>query len=264
MKYKLVAIDLDDTLLKDDLTISERVKKAIKASIDKGTLVTFATGRMYASALPYALDLNLDLPLITYQGALVKYADGREIYHRPLELSLAREVVEFLKPKNLHINVYLNDILCMEKITEEGKNYSALVGIPIHQIRFPDDITIPVTKIVLIGDKEELDPVEAEIEERFKDTINSTRSKPYFLEIAHPLATKGNALKKLANSLGIRREEVIAIGDSMNDYDMIEYAGFGVAMANGNEAVKNIADYITTSNEDDGVAEVFEKFVLKK
>ena len=74
-----------------------------------------------------------------------------------------------------------------------GQNHSALVGIPIHQIRFPDDITIPVTKIVLIGDKEELDPVE--VEERFKDTINSTRSKPYFLEIAHPLATKGNALK---------------------------------------------------------------------
>lgn len=264
MTYKLVAIDLDDTLLKNDLTISDRVKKAIKASIAKGTMVTFATGRMFASALPYALDLNLDLPLITYQGALVKYADGREIYHRPIELPLAKEVLSFLKPKGLHINVYLNDILCMENITEQGKNYSAMIRVPIHQISFPEDIKEAVTKIVIIAEKEELDLVEKELQDRFGDTISNIRSKPYFVEIAHPLATKGNALKQLAEFLGIKREEVIAIGDSMNDFDMIEYAGCGVAMANGIDAIKNIADYITTTNEDDGVAEVIENFVLAK
>ena len=264
MIYKLVAIDLDDTLLKGDLTISERAKKAISQCMAQGTLVTFATGRMFSSALPYALDLKLDLPLITYQGALVKYADGREVYHRPLELPLAQEILRFLKPKGIHINVYINDQLYMEELTEQGRKYKAIAKVPIFFINLPGDIKEDPSKIVLIGESEELDQVQKELDSRYSSQINTTKSKPFFLEISHPLATKGIALKELAQSLDIKQEEVIAIGDNLNDLDMIAYAGCGVAVGNAVAELKAIANFITANNEDDGVAEAIEKLVLRK
>jgi len=262
MDYKLIAIDLDDTLLKNDLTISKRAKKAIQQSIAKDTLVTLATGRMYRSALPYALDLGLDLPLITYQGALVKYADGLEVYHRPLDLLLAREVINFVKPSGLHINGYVNDELYMEKATEYGKRYAAMSKAPIHFLQMPQDLKGDLTKILLIGESHELDQMQDKLTENFTDQINITKSKDHFLEISHPMATKGNALRELADSLNISREQVIAIGDNMNDLDMIKYAGCGVAVNNAVESLKLAADLVTNSNEDDGVAEVIEKLVI--
>jgi hypothetical protein len=263
MDYKLIAIDLDDTLLKNDLTISERARRAIKASISKGTLVTFATGRMYRSALPYALDLGLDLPLITYQGALVKYADGREVYHRPLDLNIAKEVINFVKPFGLHINAYIDDELYMEDATDWGKKYASIAKVPVHFMQLPRELKNDPTKILIIGESEELDQLALKLQKYFLEAINITKSKEHFLEISHPRATKGNALKELAESLNIKREQVMAIGDNMNDLDMIKYAGCGVAVGNAVEDLKNIADVVSKSNDDDGVAEVIENMVLK-
>jgi len=104
--------------------------------------------------------------------------------------------------------------------------------------------------------------LEAVLRERFGRELYITRSKPYYLEMLHPEATKGRALRVVAGYFGIPRQEVIAIGDSFNDLDMIRYAGLGVVMENAREEVKRFADYVTRSNEDDGVAEVLEKFVL--
>jgi len=263
MDYKLIAIDLDDTLLRTDLTISERAKKAITSCMEKEVLVTFATGRMFCSALPYALDLGLDLPLITYQGALVKYADGREVYHRPIELDVAKEVIEFGKPSGLHINVYIGDELYMEGSTRWGKEYAAIAKVPIHFLNLPEDLKEKPTKILFIGESAELDEMAQKLVDKFPDTINVTKSKDIFLEVSHPKATKGNALKELAESLHIDSKQVIAIGDNMNDLDMIRYAGCGAAVANAVDALKEAADFVTVSNDDDGVAEVIEKLVLK-
>jgi len=263
MEYKLIAIDLDDTLLRNDLTISERAKRAIASSIEKGVLVTFATGRMYRSALPYALDLGLDLPLITYQGALVKYADGREVYHRPIELDVAKEVIKFGKPSGLHINVYLGDELYMQGPTRWGKKYAAIAKVPIHFLNLPEDLQERPTKILFIGESSELDEMAQKLVEKFTHTINVTKSKDIFLEVSHPKATKGNALKELAESLHINSNQIIAIGDNMNDLDMIKYAGCGAAVANAVDALKQAADLVTKSNDDDGVAEVIEKLILK-
>jgi len=263
MDYKLIAIDLDDTLLRNDLTISHRAKKAIQAAIDTGTLVTFATGRMYRSALPYALDLGLDLPLITYQGALVKYADGRQVYHRPVDLTIAQEIIEFAKPSGLHINAYIDDELYMEAATHWGKQYAAIAKAPIHYIDLPTGLKQDLTKILFIGESDELDEMAQRLRERFVEAINVTKSKDIFLEISHPKATKGNALKELTEALDINREQVIAIGDNMNDFDMVKYAGCGVAVGNAVEALKEVADLVAKSNDDDGVAEVIEKLVLR-
>jgi Cof subfamily protein (haloacid dehalogenase superfamily) len=262
MTYKLIAIDLDDTLLRNDLTISDRTKRAIEAAMAKGTLVTFATGRMYRSALPYALDLGLDLPLITYQGALVKYADGRMVYHRPIELPIAQEVIEMGKQCGIHVNVYLDDELYMEKETQWGKDYATRVRVPINILDLPAGLKQDPTKILFLSEPEVLDGISQKLAEMFSEAINLTKSQATFLEISHPKATKGNALKELAASLKINREEVIAIGDNLNDLDMIRYAGCGVAIGNAVQALKEAADLVTNSNDDDGVAEVIEKLVL--
>lgn len=263
MEYKLIAIDLDDTLLRNDLTISPRAQKAIGAAMDRGILVTFATGRMYRSALPYALDLGLDLPLITYQGALVKYADGREVHHRPIELNTAKQVIEFAKPAGLHINAYIDDELYMEADTKWGKKYASIAKAPINYLELPNDLKDDPTKILFIGESDELDLMVLKLKEKFSETINVTKSKEIFLEVSHPKATKGNALKELAESLQIRAEQVIAIGDNMNDLDMIQYAGCGVAVGNAVEALKKAADLVAGSNDDDGVAQAIEQLALK-
>ena len=262
---KLIALDLDDTLLRNDLQISPRAKAAIRHAVERGVAVTLATGRMFASALPFAQELGLDLPLITYQGALVKYADGRVVYHRPIPLGIARELVDFILPYGHHLNVYLNDELFMQQDSPEGQRYAAIAKVPVHLVADLRDIIVTEpTKLVVIAKEPQLDVLAEDLQLNFGNKINLTKSKPYFLELAHPLATKGKALATLAKSLNIEAHEVMAVGDSPNDLDMIKYAGFGVAMGNAVEEVKKYARYITCSNDDDGVAEVIEKFVLGK
>ena len=152
----------------------------------------------------------------------------------------------------------------MEELTEQGRKYKAIAKVPIFFINLPGDIKEDPSKIVLIGESEELDQVQKELDSRYSSQINTTKSKPFFLEISHPLATKGIALKELAQSLDIKQEEVIAIGDNLNDLDMIAYAGCGVAVGNAVAELKAIANFITANNEDDGVAEAIEKLVLRK
>lgn len=263
-EIRLLALDLDDTLLRTDLTISPRAKSAIKEAAKQGVYVTLATGRMYCSALPYARELQLDLPLITYQGALVKYADGREVYHRPIPLAMAKKVLNFLLPYQYHLNIYMDDHLYMEKDSPEGKRYSSISRVPVHFVDSLRDILNQApSKILVIADELELDNLARQIHAQFGQALNITKSKPYFLELAHPQATKGVALAHLASSLNVKAEQVMAIGDSLNDLDMIEYAGFSVAMDNAVEIVKEKANYITKHNDDEGVAEAIQKLIIK-
>lgn len=264
LDIKLIAIDLDGTLLRNDLTISPRAQEAITRATERGVCVTLATGRMFASALPFACELNLNLPLITYQGALVKYADGRVVYHKPLSIKKAKAVVDFILPYGYHLNVYINDELYMGKDSPEGKRYASISKVPVHLVdNLPDIITQGPTKLLVIAKEEQLDMLAGDLGDCFGNSINITKSSPYFLEIGNKEATKGRALKKLALSMGLNASQVMAIGDSWNDLDMIEYAGLGVAMANAQPEVKKAARYVTCNNDDDGVAEAIEKWVLQ-
>jgi Cof subfamily protein (haloacid dehalogenase superfamily) len=264
---KLVALDLDDTLLRTDLTISPRAQAAIKKAVALGTAVTFATGRMYKSARPFAVELGLDLPLITYVGALVKYVDGREVYHRPLSLETAGKIIDFLLPYKYHINIYINDELYMEKESPEGARYANISKVPVHfvnDLRETLQASPAPTKILALSGAPEIAALLADIQQAFGGQVHITRSKPYFLEISDLGATKGQALAGLARSLNLTAGQVMAIGDSWNDLDMIEYAGIGVAMGNAEAEVKAAAQYITLNNDDDGVAEAIEKFVINR
>lgn len=267
MQYKLVAIDLDDTLLSDDLKISRQTIEAIQKSVKKGVTVTLATGRMYQSAVKFAKEIQLNVPIITYQGAYVKNVmDGEILYQRSLSFDTSEDIITKLKEKEKTVQIYLNDELYVEKENPYIKNYSQVSRVKYHIVEdlieaIKKSNILPL-KILTIDEPDEIQKMLREFKQIYNEKIHITTSKPNFLEFSHREATKGQAITYLAGKLGITLEQIIAIGDSPNDLDMIEMAGLGVAMENAQPDIKAKADYITKTNNDHGVYEVLQKFIL--
>jgi len=263
----LVAIDLDDTLLDSRLRISRECRVAITRVREAGVKVTLATGRMFSSALPYARQLDMNVPLITYQGAWVRNSlSGETLYYRPVPRKWARALLARVREFGYHCQTYIDDRLCMEALTEEGKAYAELAGVtPVIVDRLEDVMDQdPLKLLVINNDTGRLDELERVLLAEFGEHLYITKSKPFYLEAMHPEATKGKALEAVARYFGINRAEVMAVGDSYNDLDMLQWAGLGVAMANAREEVRRAADYVTLSNEEHGVAEALTKFILER
>ncbi|MCG8401868.1 MAG: Cof-type HAD-IIB family hydrolase [Firmicutes bacterium] len=265
--YKLLALDLDDTLLNSGLQIPERSRRAVQAAMQAGVRVTLATGRMYRSARPYAEQLGIRDYLITYQGALTRHSvTGETLFHRPVLLDLALDVISSVRRYRYHINVYLDDFLYVAERTREGELYAAHSGVPLAAVgdlaRFLRERNEDPTKVLVVAPEQRLDELAAEIRPVYGDRLHITKSKPYFLEFSHPDAHKGGSLAAIARHYGMGREEVIAVGDSYNDVEMLEYAGLGVAVGNARPDIIRRADYVCPSNENCGVAEVVEKFIF--
>ena len=269
-RIKLVAVDLDDTLLRDDLTISEHTQEILRRVRESGVVVTISTGRMLPSARPYAEQLGFDVPIITYQGALVKSVfSGEVIYECPLNEDVARLVIQYGRKKGIHVNFYLEDKLYVERVTPVGEHYERLAGVPFTRVSDLEELLeagLPY-KLLLIQEEQLIGQSLQELREILqKEGLDAhlTKSKPTYLEVNHPKATKGTALEKLADWLGVSREEVMACGDSYNDLEMLEFAGCSVAVANAYPEVRSKAKYITASNNEDGVAQALEKLVLRR
>lgn len=264
MDIKLVALDMDDTLLSRGLTVSPRTAEAIRRSVAQGVTVTIATGRMYRSALPYALQLGLDVPLITYNGGLIRNCQsGETLYHQPLDEAVAHEVLALFRDKGWYIQSYVNDTLYVPERNEKARYYETLSGVPT--VALGDDfytMSGAPTKMLVLSDVDQLDEITRTVRHLFADRLNVTRSKPTYLEITHPKVNKGEALDFLVRRLGITREQVMAVGDSQNDLDMIQYAGWGVAVSNAADNVKAAAQAVTGHHDAEGVAEAIEQYVL--
>jgi hypothetical protein len=259
-----VAVDLDDTLLSKDLQVTGRVREAVAAVRAAGVYFTVSTGRMYKSAALIAGELGIDIPLITYQGALVKNSlSGEVLVDKPLPLAYAREIIARVHQYGYHLNGYLDDRLLMERDDEEGRRYTAIAGVEAEVVGdLLEFLDRDPTKIIAIAKESLIDQMKDELGPLYEGKITVTKSKPHFLEFAHIKATKGNALAFLAAHFGIKREEIMAVGDGYNDLDMLEYAGLGVVVANAREEIKKRAGYVTTAPYGDGVVEALEKFVL--
>lgn len=263
--YRLIASDIDDTLLHDDLTISDRNRQAIHAAVERGVIITLATGRMFPSAQKVARSLQLNVPLITYQGSKVKnLLDEQTLYERTVPPEVAAEVFRYAEKHKLHLQIYHDDFLYALEDNEKIRRYAMVQHVDYRIVRdFSRFFEQPLTKMLVIDEPGRLEEIAAEWRELFGDRAYVTKSKPEYLEVLHPEGTKGSALKYLASRFGIDMSEVIALGDSWNDHDMIEIAGLGVAMGNAVDTLKAIADYIAPTNNEDGVAHVIEKFVLR-
>ncbi|HHY60906.1 MAG TPA: HAD family phosphatase [Clostridia bacterium] len=262
MNFKLVALDLDGTLLTEDKEVTPETVAAVRRVRERGCEVTLCTGRMFAATLPYARELGITLPLITYNGGLVMTPESREVlYQRSLPNRYAREIIARAREEGLAINYYHEDRLLVEEITEQHRLYAAWSRVPLEPVE--DLLALPhdPLKILLMGDEEKLNRLAEEFRRQWDGTVYVTKSWPTFLEFMHPEANKGLGLKALLDHLGLDKSQVLAIGDSYNDLEMFQYAGFAVAMGNGEEAVKKAAHYVTKSNRENGVAQVLEKFI---
>lgn len=263
---KLIATDLDDTLLNHEWKISSRNVKAIRQAVKQGVKVTLATGRMALSSRQYAKELGLDVPIITYHGALVEQGlSGDILYRKVIDTELAWAIVEKLLKKNIHTQIYIKDRVFVTKTNDYSLQYGKMSNVTVEEADvFKLLQTEPegLEKILCIGEESKLKRTAEELKEEYAGRLHFTSSKPYFFDMIHPEVNKGSALKALADEWGIQQQEVMAIGDSLNDREMINYAGIGVAVSNARPEIKEIADYITASNRDDGVAQAIERFVL--
>ena len=267
MPIRLIAIDLDDTLLRDDVTISPRVAGAIQTARRQGVKIVIATGRMPVSAKPFIRQLELDLPAILYHGALVQdVLEGKTIFRRVIPSSLAGEIIRYGVQHGVYGQIYLQNRVVAAEFTSWSELYNRIASIPIEVGNLEEELAREpegVEKIIFMDDEPELDQFALLLRESYGDNIHITKSKPFFLEVVDKSVNKGAALAALAAQWGIVREDIMAIGDSYNDLEMIRYAGVGVAMGNARMEIKAQADIVALTNEEDGVAEVLEKYVLK-
>lgn len=263
---RLTAIDVDFTLIGSDLKIGEHPKSAVRAAISAGYTVTLASGRMFRATVPFAHELGIDAPLITYDGALVKTPRTHEVInHRPVPVERATEVLAYAQACGLHINAYIDDVLYVERYSEEALSYMSHARVDAVAVgNLVDFVTQPPTKLLVVASELEVERLLPELKTQFGAHLHVVRSMPRYIELTADGVSKGAGLSLLAQRLGVPREEVMAIGDSENDISMLEYAGVGVAVANAGSHVKETADYITEGESGDGVAEAIARFVLAR
>ena len=260
---KLIAVDLDDTLLMEDCTIPQAAIDTIRKAAEKGVITVIASGRIFPSANQYAAAVGAHAPVICYNGAQVRRTDGSVILsqaHTPEDI---HDMAVFCKERGLYLQLYADDEIVVEKTV-----YETLVDpdSKVTGIREIGDLTTaqhkPSPKMMIFDTKEKLVEVRREIEALYPDRFYLATSKDYLLEIMPKNVSKRNTLAKLAESLGITREEVMACGDNTNDMDMVEWAGCGVAVGNAVPSLKDAADYVAEAFRSYGVIEAIEKLVL--
>ncbi|WP_414839518.1 sugar-phosphatase [Carnobacterium sp. TMP28] len=271
MTIELIAIDLDGTLLNNDKTISPRVKDTLIRAKAKGIKVVICTGRPLPGVINFLEELNLQEAgdyVITYNGALVQKADdGTAIAHHTMSFDNFLEVEAMSRKIGVHCQTL--DENAIYTSNKDISNYtvreSSLVNMPIKYRRVEEmDSSLVISKMMMVDEPKVLDAGIAQIPPTFYEKYTVLKSEPFYLEVLNKAASKGLALKDLSDILAIPQENIMAIGDNENDRDMLVFAGVGVAMGNAVEGIKAISNYITDTNELNGVATVIEKLVFNE
>ena len=260
---KLIALDLDDTLLMPDCTIPDEVVSVLRAAAGRGVDVVIATGRIYPSAKLYAGRVGSGCPIICYNGAMIRRIGEKPLYTEQLDPGLMHRIALFCKERDLYLQMYDQDDIVVEKICE------ATLADPdaeMTEIRVIRDLTkaelAPSPKMMILDDPGKIVSIERELKHDFGEELYIAASKDYLLEMMPKGVSKKNSLARYAQSRGIRREEVMACGDNTNDIEMVEWAGTGVAVANAVPQLKAAAAYVAVQERSYGVAEAVKRFVL--
>jgi Cof subfamily protein (haloacid dehalogenase superfamily) len=242
-----------------------RTRAAIGALGTAGIPFVIVTGRMYRSVRPYLEEADIRGPVVCYQGAVVADANGRFLRHVPIPLELAREALRVVTASGHHVNCYVGDELYVATITPEARRYADFQRLPITPVGdLATWLTDPPTKLVAVGDPLALDELEAQTKAHFDGRLYISKSLPYFLEFASPEVTKATGMDFLAEHLGFSRERTIAFGDGENDVELLEWAGYAIAVENAHERVLAVADLTCPPPGDEGVAQVLEAFVPRR
>lgn len=266
MAYELLVMDLDGTLTNSEKKVTLRTKEAVMRIQKEGVHIALASGRPTPGVLPIAEELQLKEYggyILSFNGANVMRMDTEEvIYQDVIPKQYIRPLYEAAMEENVGMVSYSSkEIIAGTKRDEFMEKESKITHMPIREVpNFTEFLDFPVNKCLMTADGTYMEQVEQRMKKRF-EMLNIFRSEPYFLEIMPQNVDKAFSLSRLLQYMGLNRSQMICCGDGFNDLSMIRYAGLGVAMANAQEAVKKEADYITASNDQDGVALVIEKFI---
>ena len=263
MTVKMVATDIDGTILNWDFGgFTPKVKECIKNLTTSGIKVVLVTGRMHKAATFLADELGLDTPIVSYQGGMIKDGSGKVYYKKDLDSDKAKEIIKWAKENNVHINLYMDDILYVEKDNETIKQYTDARFIDYKVCPFESLEIKNVNKILAIkyGDAPTVTGWVDFLKEKYPE-LYIVKSTPYFCEISNNEAKKSCAVEYLCKMWGIEKSEVLAIGDQDNDIELLKSGGIKVAMGNGTPELKECADFITDTVENDGFVKACEKFI---
>lgn len=265
MKYKLMAVDMDGTLLNPNSIITDYTADVVRQAVGKGLIFTLCTGRPLQGVRKYVQQLQLDCPVITYNGAVIVHSTTGEIlFSQNMDCNEARRIYEIAIEKGTMFIIWSDNRLYASEISEKTAFYEEITSAKATLIDdFESILEKGITKMLWYDEPDILEEwMEGLHKEGFNETT-FTKSRAYFLEFFSAKTSKAVAMKKLGEYYGIDAEDMIAVGDQTNDLPMIKYAGLGVAMGNAVDRVKQAADYITDTNSNEGVAKAIEKFVLK-
>jgi Cof subfamily protein (haloacid dehalogenase superfamily) len=264
-RIRLVALDLDGTLIGEDLVLRPRVRDAVATVQARGVAVTIVTGRMFAAARPFVRALAITGPVVCYQGAAIFDAmSGAALRETPVRPDVTRDTLEWAHERGVHAQCYADDKLYVDQINRFSKRYTDLarvepVVVPSLRDAFAERPTI---KIVLVDDAERANAHLAALRELLGERAYLTRSHVDFVEVVDPAVNKGEALRFVAERHGVSLDETLAIGDAWNDVPLLDAAAVGVAMGSGPPELLARADHVVADVAHDGVAEALERYVL--
>lgn len=270
MERKVLVMDIDGTLTNSKKDISSATKAGIRKILERGHLVVLASGRPAYGMGRYARELELERYggyLLSHNGARIIACDtGEVIYQKAVPSVLIPRLYDFARENGCGLATHTEDTVISAFAPDSYVTLEARINtMPIRQVEdFTAYVNFPVYKCFMTAEPERAAVLEKRLRERCKALATVGRSEPFFIEIVPEHVDKGDSLRRLMECVGIKRENVICCGDGFNDLSMIQYAGTGVAMGNAQPELKAAADYITAGNDEDGLVEVMERFILKE
>ena len=266
MNYKMLVVDMDDTLLTDNHEISRENKEMLLRAQEMGVYVVLASGRPTSAMIEFAKELQCDVNnsfMISFNGSVITDLKEDKIL---FEYSLTKEQIhslyDFSQQNNTHIITYIDGQIISERHSEYIDIEKNITGLKLNIVSsFKDTVTTSAVKCILLEEPEYLKSVESVLKAAMPD-LSICMSKPFFLEAAPNGIDKGASIKILAEKLNIQQSEIIAVGNAGNDLTMVQYAGLGVWVDNVDAELRHFADVIVASNNNHGVAEVVRRFIL--
>ncbi|MEI8199079.1 MAG: Cof-type HAD-IIB family hydrolase [Eubacteriales bacterium] len=270
MDYRIIALDIDGTLTNSSKEISAPTLHALLDIQEKGYRVVLASGRPTPGMKHLAEKLHLDSYgsyILSYNGGeITECRTNRTIFRKTLQRTIVPELFTFATANGIGLLTYTDDCIIsgtpIDRFLEEE---SKINGLPVKYVpNFVEYVNFDINKCLLTGEPDHLASMEIQLKELYGASYNIFRSEPYFLEFMPQNIDKAYGLNILLTDLGLTREQLITCGDGYNDITMIEFAGLGIAMENAQERVKAVANYITGSNDNNGIVHVIDKFIRKK
>ena len=268
MNHKILVLDIDGTLTNSDKVISPETKKGLMMIQERGHIIILASGRPSPGMMKYAKELELEKYggyLLSFNGArIINCRTGDIIYQQTIPRFILPKIYNFAKENGCGLITYCGDYVVSGTGIDEYIELEARInGMPVREVDdFLHFIDFDVNKCLMTAPPEKAEKLTAILQEKFEGILSIYRSEPFFIEVMPKNIDKAFSLNRMLETVGLKKEDVICCGDGYNDVTMVKYAGIGVAMENAREEVKAVADYITKSNDEDGLVEVIDKFIL--